>query len=112
MAQRGKRHPPRTWKLRKGDRVVVVAGGSKGVSGKIERVDRLTGGVIVSGVNLAKKHTRPTQDKPGGIVDKLMPVHLSNLAMVDPQKGGATKVGYRIEDGRKIRYAKKSGAIL
>ena len=100
------------WKLRKGDQVIVVAGKSKGATGKIDSVDRQRSGVTVAGVNMVRKHTKPTQNSPGGIVDKPMPLHVSNVAMLDPRQGGPTRVGFRLEEGRKVRYAKKSGAIL
>ena len=100
------------WKLRKGDQVIVIAGKSKGVTGKIDSIDRQRSGVVVAGVNMVRKHTKPTQNSPGGIVDKPMPLHVSNVAMLDPRQGGPTRVGFRLEEGRKVRYAKKSGAIL
>ena len=100
------------WKLRKGDQVIVTAGKSKGATGKIDSIDRKRSGVTIAGVNMVRKHTKPTQNSPGGIIDKPMPLHVSNVAMVDPRQGGPTRVGLRIEEGRKVRYAKKSGAIL
>ena len=101
-----RKHSPVKWKLKKGDAVVVVAGRARGATGTIESVDRKKAGIVIAGVNLVKKHTKPTQNTPGGIVDKPMPVHISNVALVDPQKGGPTRIGFRIEEGRKIRYAK------
>ena len=100
------------WKLRKGDQIIVIAGKSKGVTGKIDSIDRQCSGVVVAGVNMVRKHTKPTQNSAGGIVDKPMPLHVSNVAMLDPRQGGPTRVGFRFEEGRKVRYAKKSGAIL
>lgn len=100
------------WKLRKGDQVIVVTGKSKGATGKIDSIDRKRSGVTIAGVNMVRKHTKPTQNSPGGIIDKPMPLHVSNVAMLDPRQGGPTRVGFRIEEGRKVRYAKKSGAIL
>ncbi len=100
------------WKLRKGDQVIVTAGKSKGATGKIDSVDRKRSGVTVAGVNMARKHTKPTQNSPGGIIDKPLPLHISNVAMLDPRQGGPTRVGFRLDAGRKVRYAKKSGAIL
>ena len=100
------------WKLRKGDQVVVTAGKAKGATGKIDRVDRKRSSVVIAGANMARKHTKPTQSSPGGIVDTPMPLHISNVAILDPRQGGATRVGWRVEEGRKVRYAKKSGAIL
>lgn len=107
-----RRQPVAKWKLRKGDQVIVTTGKAKGATGKIDRIDRKRSGVTISGVNMVRKHTKPTQTNPGGIIDKTMPLHLSNVALVDPREGGPTRVGFRIEEGRKVRYAKKSGAIL
>ena len=107
-----RRYPLLKCKLHKGDQVVVRAGKAKGAKGKIENILYKQGSVIIAGVNLAKKHTKPSQTSQGGIVDKPMPLDISNVSLVDPQKGVPTRVGYRIEEGKKIRYAKKSGAIL
>ncbi len=100
-------------RLKKGDEVVVTAGKSKGETGKIDSVDRKHGKVFVAGVNLAKRHTRPNmQDQVGGIVDKVMGLDFSNVMLLDPKKKVATRIGFKIEDGKKVRFAKKSGAIL
>jgi large subunit ribosomal protein L24 len=98
-------------KLKKGDEVVVIAGKDKGKTGVISRVvnpDR----VIVDGINLAKKHQKPTRaTMQGGIIDKEMPIHVSNVAIVDPKTGGPSRIGYRFEaDGKKVRISRKSGA--
>jgi large subunit ribosomal protein L24 len=100
-------------KLRKGDEVQVIAGKDKGKKGVISRVihpDR----IIVDGVNLAKKHQKPTRaTMQGGIIDKEMPIHVSNVAIVDPKTGGPSRVGYRFEaNGDKVRISRKSGADL
>ena len=100
------------WKLRKGDQVIVTAGKSKGATGKIDSINRKNSGVVIAGVNMVRKHTKPTQNSPGGIIDKPMPLHVSNVALLDPRQGGPTRIGFRLEEGRKVRYAKKSGAIL
>lgn len=97
-------------KLRKGDEVVVIAGKDKGKTGVISRVvhpDR----VIVDGVNLAKKHQKPTRSTmQGGIIDKEMPLHVSNVAIVDPKTGTASRIGYRFDaNGDKVRISRKSG---
>ena len=107
-----RKYPLKKSKLRKGDRVIVVAGKAKNATGKIDEVSLKDASVILAGINTAKKHTKPSQKEAGGITDKPMPIHISNVRLLDPQKGVATRVGYRIEDGRKIRYAKKSGVIL
>ncbi len=100
-------------KLKKGDRVVVIAGRDKGKEGEILRVMPREGRAIVSGVNIVIRHTRPTQTSQGGRIPKEAPIHLSNLALVDPRDGGPTRVGFRfLEDGTKVRYAKKSGEVI
>lgn len=99
-------------KLRKGDQVIVTTGKSRGATGKVDSIDRKRSGVVIAGVNMVRKHTKPTQNSPGGIIDKPMPLHLSNVAMLDPRQGGPTRVGFRFEEGRKVRYAKKSGTVL
>lgn len=104
--------PLQSCKLRKGDQVIVTAGKAKGSTGKIDQVLRKDEAVIIAGVNLSKRHTKPSQTSQGGIIDKSMPLHISNVSLLDPQKNVPTRIGIRIEDGKKIRYAKKSGAIL
>ncbi|RMH46513.1 MAG: 50S ribosomal protein L24 [Alphaproteobacteria bacterium] len=99
-------------KLKKGDRVIVLTGKDKGKEGEILSVDPKAGKAIVEGVNIAIRHTRPSQTSRGGRIPKAMPIDLSNLALVDPKEGGPTRVGFRIEDGKKVRYAKKSGAVI
>ena len=99
-------------KLKKGDRVVVLAGRDKGREGEIARVMPKEGRAIVTGVNTVIRHQRQTQTEQGGRIPKEAPIHLSNLALVDPKEGGPTRVGFRIEDGRKVRYAKKSGETI
>jgi large subunit ribosomal protein L24 len=100
-------------KFKKGDHVQVIAGKDKGKDGVISRVinpDR----VIVDGVNLAKKHQKPTRaTMQGGIIDKEMPIHVSNVAIIDPKNGGPSRIGYRFDaNGKKIRISRKSGADL
>jgi large subunit ribosomal protein L24 len=99
-------------KLRKGDKVVVLAGKDKGKKGDVTRVMPKDGKAIVSGVNVAIRHTRQTQNTQGGRIPKEMPIDLSNLALVDPKTGEATRVGFRMEDGKKVRFAKKSGEAI
>ena len=96
-------------KLRKGDKVVVLTGKDKGKKGEITRVMPKDNKAIVAGVNVAIRHTKQTQQSQGGRIAKEMPIELSNLALVDPKTGKATRVGFRIENGEKVRYAKKSG---
>jgi large subunit ribosomal protein L24 len=99
-------------KLKKGDRVVVLAGRDKGREGEIAKVMPKEGRAIVTGVNTVIRHTRQSQTEQGGRIPKEAPIHLSNLALVDPKEGGPTRVGFRTEDGRKVRYAKKSGEAI
>ncbi|MGG7643247.1 50S ribosomal protein L24 [Rhodovulum sp. YNF3179] len=99
-------------KLKKGDKVVVLAGKDKGKEGEITSVDPKAGKAIVQGVNVAIRHQRQSQTAQGGRVPTEMPIDLSNLAMVDPKDGGPTRVGFRVEDGKKVRVAKKSGAVI
>lgn len=100
-------------KLKKGDEVVVLIGRSKGTKGTIERVDRKHDRVFIGGVNIYKKHQKPDVTHPeGGIVDKPMPLHISNVALVDPKTKKATRVGYSLVDGKKVRVAKASGTVL
>ena len=99
-------------KLKKGDKVVVLAGRDKGVEGEIERVMPSEGRAVVSGVNTVIRHTKQSQASQGGRIPKAMPIDLSNIAMVDPKDGGPTRVGFRTEDGKKVRFAKKSGETI
>ena len=100
-------------KIRKGDRVIVLSGRSKGRTGDVLMVMPKKERAIVQGVNMVKRHTRPTQTQMGGIIEKESSIHMSNLAHVDPKTSGATRVGYKfLEDGRKVRFAKRSGEIL
>ena len=101
------------FKLRKGDEVVVVSGRDKGKKGSILRVMRQDDRVLVGGVNMVKRHTRPSGTQPGGIVEKEAAIHVSNVALADPKDGAATRVGYRfLDDGRKVRFAKRSGEVI
>jgi large subunit ribosomal protein L24 len=98
--------------VKKGDRVMVIAGASKGKSGEILEVLPDKNKAIVDNVNMVKKHRKPTQQNPGGIVDIAAPIHLSNLMLLDPKTGEPTRVGRKIVDGKSVRYAKKSGEII
>ena len=100
-------------KSRKGDKVIVLSGRSKGKTGEVLKMMPKETRAIVQGVNMVKRHTRATQKVAGGIVEQEATIHLSNLALLDPQTGAATRVGFRVlEDGRKVRYAKRSGEII
>ena len=98
-------------KLRKGDKVVVLAGKDKGKEGEIAQVMPKAGKAIVDGVNIAIRHQRQTQTDQGGRQPKAMPIDLSNLALLDAN-GKATRVGFREEDGKKVRFAKTTGDAI
>lgn len=106
-----KRFAPK-FKIKKGDKVMVIAGANRGTEGNVLEIHTKTGKAIVEGVNIAKKHTKPTQDNPGGINEIALPIDISNLSFIDPKSGEATRVGYRIEDGKSVRYSKKSGETI
>lgn len=100
-------------KIKKGDKVVVLAGKDKGRTGEVLKVMPSEGRAIVGGVNMVKRHTRPTQQDPGGIKSKEASLHLSNLAIADPKDGKPTRVGFKVlEDGKKVRVARKSGEVI
>jgi large subunit ribosomal protein L24 len=100
-------------KIRKGDKVVVLAGRDKGKTGEVTNVNPAEGRAIVTGVNVVKRHTRQTAQTEGGILSKEAPIDLSNLAIADPKTGQPTRVGFKIlDDGRKVRVAKRSGDLI
>jgi large subunit ribosomal protein L24 len=98
--------------IKKGDKVTVIAGSNKGLSGEVKVVFPKENRAIVDGLNLVKKHTKATQDNPGGINEIEAPLHISNLMIVDPKTGEPTRVGRKIVDGKSVRYSKKSGEII
>lgn len=98
--------------IRKGDKVKVIAGSNKGEEGNVLQVVRDKYRAVVEGVNIVKKHTKPTNDTPGGIVEKEAPIHISNLMLVDPKSGEPTRIGKKEVDGKMVRYSKKSGEII
>ena len=100
-------------KIKKGDNVVVISGRDKGKSGEVLRVFPADGRLIVRGVHVARRHTKARMGDPGGIVDKELTIHVSNLAHIDPQSGKPTRVGYQtLADGRKVRIARRSGEMI
>ncbi len=100
-------------KIKKGDQVIVLTGKSKGTKGEVLDVITSTRRVIVQGVNLVKKHNKPTQFAAGGIQSKELSIDASNVALADPKTGEATRVGYKtLKDGKKVRVAKKSGETI
>jgi large subunit ribosomal protein L24 len=100
-------------KVKKGDKVVILSGKDKGKSGQVLRVIPKEERVVVQGVNVVKRHQRPSQTDPGGIKTFEAPIHVSNVAVADPKDGQPTRVGFKtLPDGRKIRFAKRSGEEL
>ena len=100
-------------KIKKGDNVVVLSGRDKGKSGEVLRVMPTERRLIVQGVHVARRHTKPRMGDPGGIVDKELTIHVSNVAHIDPQSGKPTRVGYKfLDDGRKVRFARRSGEVI
>ena len=100
-------------KIKSGDTVVVTTGDHKGSEGKVLVVFSEKNKAIVEGVNTVKKHEKPSAANPqGGITEKEAPIHISNLSLVDSKSGTATRVGYRMEDGNKVRFSKKSNQVL
>jgi len=100
-------------KIRKGDRVVVTTGRDKGKKGEVLKVFPSDNRALVSGVNTIKRHQRQTPRQQGGIISKEAPIALSNIAHIDPKSGEATRVGFKVlNDGRKVRFAKKSGEVI
>ncbi len=99
-------------KIRKGDSVVVLSGRDKGRKGEVLQVMPKDDKALVRGINTVKRHQRQTQTQEAGIITKEAPIHLSNLAIADPKDGKPTRVGFRIEDGKKVRVAKRSGAVI
>ncbi len=101
-------------RIKRGDKVVVITGASKGYEGEVKQVFPKDNRAVVAGVALAKHHTKPKGvGQPGGIIEREASVHLSNLALIDPSTGKPTKVAFRVIDGgKKIRVARKSGAAI
>jgi len=100
-------------KFKKGDTVTVLAGKDKGKRGEILRVLRVESRLLVRGVNMVKRHTRPSQTTQGGIVEKEASIHVSNVSHIDPKSDEATRVGFKLmEDGSKVRFAKRSGEFI
>ncbi|MFN3481755.1 50S ribosomal protein L24 [Rhabdaerophilum calidifontis] len=100
-------------KIKKGDKVVVLAGRDKGKTGEVLEVRPTEGRAVVRGVAMVKKHQRQTQNQQGGIIAKEGTIDLSNLAVADPKTGKPTRVGFKtLDDGRKVRFAKRSGDLI
>ncbi|AMS42437.1 50S ribosomal protein L24 [Aminobacter sp. NyZ550] len=100
-------------KIRKGDKVVVLAGKDKGRTGEVLSVQPKEDKAVVRGVNMIRRHQKQSQTQEGGIITKEAPIHLSNLALVDPKDGKPTRVGFQVQkDGTKVRVAKRSGEVI
>ena len=100
-------------KIKKDDNVVVISGRDKGKAGEVLRVLPAERRLIVQGVHVARRHTKPRMGDPGGIVEKEATIHVSNLAHIDPQTNKPTRIGYKLlDDGRKVRVARRSGEVI
>ncbi|SRR5574344_739867 len=100
-------------KIKKGDSVIVISGKDKGKQGIVQRAFPVLNQVIVDGVNLKKKHKKPTQANPDGqIVEMYAPIAVSKVMYIDPKTKKGTKIGYKVVDGKKVRFAKASGSII
>ncbi|MFC2953033.1 50S ribosomal protein L24 [Marinicaulis aureus] len=99
-------------KIKKGDKVVVLAGKDRGAEGEVVQVMPKADRVVVRGINLIKKHQRQTPQQEGGIITREASIHVSNVALKDPSTGKPTRVGFKIEDGKKVRVAKASGEVI
>ncbi len=106
-----KRFKPK-FKIKKGDKVMVIAGASKDITGEVLEVDTKKERVIVEGVNIVKKHKKPSNDNPGGIIEVPAGIHISNVMLVDPKTGEPTRVGRKLEGDSIVRYSKKTGEII
>ena len=100
-------------KIKKGDKVVVIAGRDKGKSGEVLRVMPAENRAVVQGINMIKRHTRPRPGEPGGIVEREAAIHVSNIAHLDPSSNRPTRIGFKIlDDGRKVRVSRRSGEVI
>ena len=106
-----KRFAPK-WRIKKGDRVKVLAGEYKGVESEVLRVFPDKARVLVDDVNMVKKHQKPTNEHQGGIIEQPAPIHISNVMVIEPGSGEATRTGRREEDGKLVRYSKKTGETI
>ncbi len=100
-------------KIKKGDEVMVITGRDKGKKGSVLRVMREEGRLVVAGVHMAKRHKKADQAGAGGITEKELSIHISNVALIDPKDDKPTRIGYKtLKDGKKVRFAKRSGEVL
>lgn len=100
-------------KIKKGDQVIAITGRDKGKKGEVLKVLPKEDRVVVAGINTAKRHQKPSMAGAGGIIEKELPIHISNIALVDPKNGRPTKIGLKtLQNGEKVRFAKKSGEVI
>ncbi|MHA1541029.1 MAG: 50S ribosomal protein L24 [Alphaproteobacteria bacterium] len=100
-------------KIKKGDKVQVLTGKNKGKDGIVLKVFPETKKILVEGINVVKKHQKATQTQAPGIVEKTLPIHVSNVSMLDPKDNKPTRIGYKVlNDGKKVRFAKRSGEVV
>lgn len=99
-------------KIKKGDQVVILSGDDKGKTGEVVKAMPKESKVVVQGINLVKRHTKPSQTTPGGIITKEAPINVSNVSIADPKSGKATKIGYKEINGKKVRVARKTGEVI
>jgi len=99
-------------KIKKGDQVIVITGKDKGKTGEVMQVLVAESRVVVQGINLVKRHAKPSMANAGGITTKELSVHVSNVALKDPKSGKPTRVGFAVNDGKKVRIAKRSGEAV
>ena len=109
--KKNKRFEPKLH-IKKGDKVMVIAGAYKGSTGEVLEVHRMKNRVIIDQVNMVKKHMKPTNESAGGISDIPAPIHASNVMLIDPKTGEPTRIGRKEENGKLVRYSKKSGEII
>lgn len=99
-------------KIKKNDKVVIIAGKDKGKTGEVLKVLPSDSKVLVSGINIVKKHQKPTANSAGGLVSKELPIDISNVAYLDPKQNKPTKLGYKVVDDKKVRYSKLSDTVI
>ena len=98
--------------LKKGIQVKIISGKDKGKTGEITRIFTKSNRALVAGVNMSIRHIKQSEKKPGGRISKESQIHISNLSLIDPKSKNATKVGFKVVDGKKVRFAKKSGELI
>jgi large subunit ribosomal protein L24 len=100
------------FKIKKGDKVQVISGSNKGKEGIVTQIITDKNRAVIEGINIVKRHMKPTNNNPGGIVELSAPIHISNLSLLDPKSGKPTRVGFAVKNDQKVRVSKKSGEII